>query len=389
MKKISLLLFISICFILSCAQDYSGQYTYKIPKDLGDGILVGSIREVGIDQSLIGNAVERIRKGKYGEIHSLLIYRNGKMVVEEYFPGHKYQWDAPGHYSNLLNWDPNIPHNVHSVTKSITSVCIGIAIDKGFIESVNQSIFEYLPDHQMYRSDGRENITIEHLLTMTSGLPWYEWGSPYSSNENPIIAVWFQDKDPVSFTLEAPLKYEPGTRYSYYGGSQVVLGEIIRHSSGKYIDQFAREYLFDPLGIDSADWTVRYPDGTIECAGSLRLTPRSMLKIGVTFINKGEWNGEQVVSTDWASKSATNYREFSIDVPGTDGKNLGYGYSWWIPTFKAGDKEIKAIEAGGWGGQKIFVIPDLKTVVVFTGGNYTSKTKQFTIMKQFIVPALF
>jgi CubicO group peptidase (beta-lactamase class C family) len=230
-------------------------------------------------------------------------------------------------------------HDVKSVTKSITSTCIGIAIDHGFIESVHQSIFDYLPEHQHLNIDGKDKITIEHLLTMTSGLEWDEWGVPLSSTDNDIIGLWFNCDDQIACILERPLVDEPGTSFTYSGGNIIVLGEIIRNATEMDIDEFSRKYLFKPLGIDSSIWTVRYPNGVIEAAGSLEITPRDMAKIGVTFLNNGVWNGKQIISEQWVEKSATPFGgNKGINIPGTDKKSNGYAYSWWTKTFSNNPK---------------------------------------------------
>jgi CubicO group peptidase (beta-lactamase class C family) len=391
MKKAILL--ISILSILSllivgCQLEPSSQYTCQPPENTNDGLDVGSLDEVNIDATLIEKAVNDINRGKYREVHSLLIFRDGKLVLEEYFEGHKYQWDAPKHHGELVTWDSSISHCVHSVTKSITSACIGIAIDKGFIQSVHQSIFDYLPEHQHLNTEGKDKITIEHLLTMTSGLDWEEWNAPYSSEDNPIVGIWFSDKDPVTYILERSLIDEPGTSFRYYGGNMIVLGEIIRNATKMNIDEFSTEYLFEPLEIDSFDWWLRFENDVIEAAGGLKITPRDMVKVGATFLNNGVWNGKQIVSGQWVEKSAISYRgNKGINVPGTDQKNVGYSYSWWTKSFSDSDKRINVFYALGWGGQHIMGFPELNAVVVTTGGTYTSSTKTFTLLEKYIIPA--
>ena len=170
MKKTILLISILSLLLVSCQSEPSIQYTYRQPESINDGFDVGSLDEVNIDSVLIEKAVNDIKQGKYKEVHSMLIFKDDKLVFEEYFQGHKYQWDAPKHHGELVIWDRTMLHDIKSDTKSITSTCIGIAIDKGFIESVHQSIFDYLPEHQQLNTDGKDKITIEHLLTMTSGL---------------------------------------------------------------------------------------------------------------------------------------------------------------------------------------------------------------------------
>jgi CubicO group peptidase (beta-lactamase class C family) len=364
-------------------------YTYRPPENINNGLDVGTLDEVNIDLELIEQAVNDINRGKYREVHSVLIFKDGKLVLEEYFEGHRYQWDGPNHHGELVTWNRSMLHDIKSDTKSVVSICIGIAIDEGFIESIHQSIFDYLPEHQHLNTDGKDRITIEHLLTMTSGLEWDEWSAPLSSRDNDIIEIWFQDaeegKDPLTFILEKPLVDEPGTSFTYSGGNMIVLGEIIRNATNMYIDEFSTKYLFEPLGIDSSNWTVRYTDGVIEAAGSLEIRPRAMVKIGVTFLNEGVWNGEQIVSEEWVEKSATPYADNKgIDIPGTDKRNVGYSYSWWTKEYPESD----AFYAGGWGGQNIFVFPDLNTVVVTTGGTYTRTTRIMSLLERHIIPAL-
>lgn len=388
--KISILLIsvLSILFI-GCEQDASGQYTYRPPEYTNDGLDVGSLDEVNIDALMLGKAVNKIRQGKFKEVHSMLIFRNGKLVFEEYFEGHKYQWDGPNHHGDLVTWDKSMSHVCHSVTKSITSACIGIALEKGFIDSVHQSIFDYLPEHQHFNTDGKDTITIEHLLTMTSGLKWDEWSASLGSASNDIVGIWFSDRDPVSFIVERPLVSEPGTSYTYSGGNSIILGEIVKYATDMNIDEFSGKYLFDPLGIDSYDWWNRFENGVIETGGGLKMTPRDMLKIGVTFLNDGVWNGEQIISEQWVGKSATTFPGIEgINIPGTDKRNVGYTYSWWTKTFSDSGRKVDMYEAGGWGGQVIAVFPGLHTVVVFTGGTYTSKVRVFGILEEYVVPAI-
>ena len=348
---------------------------------------------MNIDVQPIEKAVNEINRGKYKEVHSLLIFKDDKLVLEEYFPGHKYQWDAPGHHAELVAWDRDMMHVCQSVTKSIVGTCVGIAVDEGFIESVNQSIFEYLPEYQHLSTGGKEQITIEHLLTMTSGLEWTEWNAPNSSRENPIVEIWFQeieqDKHPFTFILEGELKDEPGTRFRYYGGNQHLLGGIIENATGMDLDEFSAKYLFGPLGTDSFDWWNRFESGVIDGGGGIKMTPRDMIKVGVTYLNDGVWNGQRIISEQWVEKSMTPFAgNTGINVPGSDKKNVGYGYTWWTKTFSDSGQEIDMFYASGWGGQQIFVFPELDAVVVIMGGAYTSKTNNFMLLEKYIIPAL-
>ncbi len=363
----------------------SSEYTYQIPENINDGIEVGSLNEVNIDSSLIEKAMKEILCGIYTEVHSILIFRDNKLVFEEYFTGHKWQYDGPNHHGELVTWTKYTTHNILSDTKSITSACIGIAIDLGFIESVNQSIFNYLPDHQHLKIDGKEKITIEHLLTMTAGLEWPEWSADYSSLDNPEIDIWYSEKDPISYILEKPLIAEPGTYFQYSGGNMKVLGEILRNATNMTIDDFSKKYLFEPLKIDSTYWTERFENGVINAAGGLYLTPRAMTKIGVTFLNMGVWNESRIISDHWVEKCATPYpSNTGIDIPGEDSGILGYSYSWWMKQYSISSM----FSASGFGGQHIMVLPEINTVVVFTGGNYVTYRPPFKILEEYILPSI-
>ena len=373
--------------VFGCRSDLSGQYSYTIPEETQDGISTSSISETSLDTALIFKALEKVISGKFDEVHSVLIYKGDKLVVEEYFKGHKYQWDAPKHLGTFVQWDREMLHRIMSDSKSVTSALVGIAIDQGYIKSVNQSIFDYLPDHQHLKKDGKELITIEHLLTMTSGLEWNGWEVPYSSPENPIISIWFSDKDPVSFILEGKLIHQPGTHYSYYGGCQILLGEIIRNASKLDIPEFSKTYLFDPLEIEDFEWAVKFENGVYEAAGGLKLTPRAMLKIGILFLNHGRWNGKQIIPESWVEKSATPYgNNLNIKVPGERSWRHGYTYSWWTRTFEKEDIDIFFAE--GLGGQNIMIVPEADMVVVFTGGNYTIVPPPRKLMDKYIIPAI-
>jgi CubicO group peptidase (beta-lactamase class C family) len=386
MKNTILLISILSLLFVSCKQDPSSQYTYRPPENINDGFDVGSLAEVNIDSVLIENAVDSIYQGRYKEIHSMLIFKENKLVFEEYFKGHKFKYDTTNHHGELVTWDRTKLHSIMSVTKSIVSACIGIAIDNGFIESVHQSIFDYLPEYQHLNKDGKDKITIEHLLTMTSGLEWNEWDLPYSNPKNDVIMM-YQAEDPVTYVLNRPLIDEFGKSFKYAGGCNILLGEILKNATKMNIDEFSGKYLFEPLGIDPYYWS-QYKNGVVDAAGSIKITPRDMAKIGVTFLNKGVWNGKQIISEKWVDKSAASF-------PGNNWLNnwddhwgmKGYSYSWWTHLFSRSGKRINMFYAAGWGGQYIMAIPELNTVVVFTGGNFVSYRPSFEILKKYILPA--
>jgi CubicO group peptidase (beta-lactamase class C family) len=278
----------------------------------------------------------------------------------------------------------------------MTSACIGIAIDQGFIKSADQSIFDYLPDHQHLNTDGKDAITIEHLLTMTSGLDWDEWGTYYSDSDNDVIRLWFDCDEQVACILEKPLVGEPGTHFTYSGGNTILLGEIIRNATQMDIEEFSGKYLFQPLGIDPPKW-VRFDSGAIYAGGDQNLTPRDMVKFGVTYLDRGVWNGQQIIAEGWVEKSATPYpgpesswlNHSLRPIPPGDNTwgQRGYSYTWWTHEYSRSGQKYAAFFALGFGGQKISVFPDQDTVVVFTAGNYGSADTSANILTKYVIPA--
>jgi len=381
--------FVFFFFLTSCKNYNDVYYTYQVPHKLEDDIKVGSLSQVNIDTTLLYQSIKRIKGGALGQIHSILIYKNNLLVLEEYFSGNTYSWEAPEYFGEYVSWNTSSLHDIMSVTKSLTSACIGIAINRGLIKSVDQSIFDYLPNHQHLKANGKDKITIEHLLTMTSGLGWTEWGTSYKSIENPIIGIWYSDKDPISFILEGSMEYEPGTHFSYYGGNQIILGEILKNATGLDIDKFSKEYLFKNMKIDAVKWPLKFENGVIEAAGSVKMKPRDMMKFGGLYLNGGKWNKKEYISQDWINKSSEPYLgNRSINIPGEDSGKVGYGYSWWTKNIEIKDKEITIYWALGWGGQKIIVMPAFEAVIVFTGGNYNSGTDQFKVLEDYIIPSM-
>lgn len=395
MKGAALTVVAVLFLVVGCNSDSYGQYTPQPPEIIDDGLSVGTLDEVGMDSDLLSEAAARIAREDYGEVHSLLVYRNGNLVFEEYFPGHTYKWDGPGFHGAWVDWDENEPHNIHSVGKSITSASVGIAIDRGFIESVNQSIFDYLPDHQRFRIEGKEAITIEHLLTMTSGLAWDEWGTSYSHTENDMIRLWLDCEDQVACVLEAPLDSQPGTEFTYSGGNMVLLGEIIKNATQRDIEEFSAKHIFEPLDIDPPEWG-RFDSGMVDASGDQYLTPRDMVKFGSTYLKQGYWRGQQVIPTSWVDKSATTYEgnswhnSFLRSMPPGDNTwgRRGYSYAWWTHEYSKSGTDFPAYFAVGFGGQKIYVLPEQDAVVVFTAANYDTADTTTEILTDYVIPAM-
>jgi CubicO group peptidase (beta-lactamase class C family) len=397
MKLRILLLVIFLVGFAGCSSAAPTPPMFDRPQDLEDGLRIGTPQEAEIDPALLWEIVQDLRGGKYGEIHSFLLYKDGLLVVEEYFPGHDYDWAGEDFHGPWVDWDETRRHNIHSVGKSITSACVGIAVEQGLIDSVQDPILKYLPEYQELIRGGREEITIEQLLTMTSGLDWDEWGTSYASGENDVIKLWLDCPDPVACILQKPLVHAPGSTFNYSGGDMVLLGEIVQNASGMDIEAFSWEYLFGPLEINQPPWS-RITEDVIYAGGDQLLTPREMLKFGILYLNEGEWAGMRILPAGWVESSTNPYpgpgsqwwNSFLKTIPPGDSSwgRRGYGYTWWDHEFRLGGQSVPVYFALGFGGQRIYILPDQETVVVFTSGNYTSADSTIEILKEQIIPAL-
>lgn len=397
MRNYAIIALVVVVILAGCASPDPVVELHNQPEQMDDGIPTGTLAAVNLDPVPLEKAVANIHSGKYGQIHSMLIYKDGLLVMEEYFPGHKYQWDAPNFHGIYLHWDHYHRHNIMSAGKSFTSALVAIAIDQGVIHSVDDIIWEYLPDYQHLRTEGKQSITIEHLVTMTSGLAWDEWSSPYTTDANSIIDLWVNCDDQIACILSHDLVHEPGTHFTYSGGDMIVLGELIQNATGMDIDDFMERYLLSPLGIPRAEWP-RFDSGIANTSGELYLTPRDMLKFGRLYLQNGEWEGEQLIPLDWVEQCKTPYtgrnstwlNTIFWPIPGDDDTfgRRGYAYTWWTHRLRSEGHKVELFYASGFGGQQIFVIPDLDTVVVFTGGNYHRMLYNLKIIKRYVLPAV-
>lgn len=366
------------------AADDTLPYTYVVPAQVGDGWEVGRAREVGLSEERLTDLVdvlrEGLRDGPYRNVHSILVVKDGRLVLEEYFNGMSFE-GAVGD-SILGRWttfDRTTPHNLASVTKSITSTLVGVAIQEGMISGVDTAVYGFFPELADPREARKDSITLEHLLTMSSGLEWDEATYPYGDPRNDISAL-FAQPDPIAYILSKPAVDPPGTRWLYNGGGTNVLGEVVARASGQSLEAFADRYLFRPLGITDRQW-VRLANSVTYASGDLRLRPRDMAKIGALFLNEGQWNGEAILSPGWVAEAAQE-RLPTWNPP------WGYGYQWWTFDWPVNGSTVPSFGARGWGGQVITVFPTLDMVVVLTGGNYRSSDPTDAIISEFVLDAL-
>ena len=244
------------------------------------------------------------------------------------------------------------------------AACIGLAIQQQKIQSIDDPIFNYLPDYSRYKTSQNEKITIRHLLTMSSGLQWDE-DVPHGTSKNSETQME-RSSDPVAYVLKQPVAFEPGLVWKYNSGGVQVLAAIIKNTTGLNVDEFAGKYLFLPLGIQDYYWTKSKKNFPAAASG-LRLTSRDLLKFGMLYLNHGKWNDNQVLSEKWIDESLTMQQSRSSSA------TRGYSYLFWTDTERVKGKSVEIIAARGNGGQRIFICKDFQLIVVLTAGNYNKK----------------
>src|SRR5262245_674842 len=310
----------------------------------------------GLDASRLEDLVLRIRQGKYGRIHSLLIARHQRLVVEEYFNG----------------WSAEQPHTMQSVTKSVTALLTGLAAQSGQLR-LDDRATSFFQDYQpLANDDARKSaLTVADLMTMRSGFDWDE--TDYGGS--PLQQLSDCGCDWVRFMLDWRMRDAPGTRWEYVSGATILLGAIVGRATGSRLDLFASTTLFAPLGIRGEYWTRGLPDGLPHAAGGLYLRPRDMAKIGAVMLD-GSWQGRRVLDGHLIPQLTTrltrNARTFS-------GHSFDYGYGWWMT-----DNDV--IAAAGVGGQWIFVVPPLSLVVAVTGDNGDAWTAPVDFLYSHVLP---
>lgn len=381
----TILLLLSSCDSVSPDKDELNTQI-PIPEVTNDGWEVASLKSVGMDEEKYIQLINRLKQNNEHRIHSIIVVKDQKLVFEKYYPGKKFNL---GQYTGETGYDMNDLHVLCSATKSVTSALLGIAIDKGYINSVEQKVVDFFPEYMdlFTQSPNKQKMTIKHLLTMTSGLTYDDESLPYTNSNNDMNR-FFSSSDPIKFLLAKPLFAEPGAVFDYDNCNTNIIGQIISKTSNKRLDVFAKEYLFNKLGIEQQQWQI-VRNSVILCSGDLHLRSRDMAKFGLLFLNNGEWKGEQIVSSEWCVISTAaflNPNNYNNEFPWAD----GYGYQWWQKTYSYNSKSYASFFASGWGGQNIIIIPDLNLVIVTTAGNWyeVERISPFSIVSDYIIPSV-
>lgn len=331
-----------------------------------------------IDTAIIHSMEQVIRSNEYPNIHSVLIAHHNQLIYENYWPGQDESW---GDKLGNIKHSKDDLHDIRSISKSIVSACVGIAIDQGKIKSVDQPVFDFFPEFKKQDTGLKSALTIKHLLTMTSGLRWNE-DIPYDNPENSEIQM-IRAPDAVGYVLSRPMDFPAGKNWKYNGGTTQLLAAIVQKTSGKRIDSFANEYLFKPLGIPAFEW-AKYPGTELPAAASgLRLRSTDLLNFGLLYMNGGNWKGTQILPAQWVIDSHTI--QIATDRGG------GYGYQFWMWTDTILNKSVPFVVCVGNGDQRIFMNKAEELVVVITAGNYNKwdiPKNAGVLMNNFIYPAV-
>jgi len=310
--------------------DYA--FRYQLPDQLNDGLDVPGSLPAG-DSVFIYSLLPEIIAGDYGRINSFLLYHHNRLVCEEYFFG----------------YTQNDLHPIESCTKSIASLLVGIAMDQGMIKDLDAPLFSYFPDYPHLKNGLYRELNLSNRLSMTSVF-------------DPLNDALFASDDRIDFALKRSLLGTPGNVFRYDGGNSEILGAVLRAATGEYADSFARRTLFQPLEIDQYDWDRFKQAGYPSMGGSLHLTPRGMTKIGALVLHMGRYKGNQIVSEPWIRESTSPKTKTHTEE--------SYAYHWWNLELGEDPYRYQAIWANGWGGQFIYIVPELETVIVTTGHNY-------------------
>ncbi len=321
--------------------DGSIKYIYHQPEQIDEYLNTASIFEFIKDSTSFYSLMEGIINQKFGRLESFLIIKDQKLILEEYFFG----------------YDKTQLHYINSCTKSITSLLLGITLERRKKLNIDQPVFNFFPQYDSLKTPQKEQITLKHVLTMTSGLP-----------DDDDFEIHGPD-DLVKQMLNQLLESTPGEKFKYNNNCTNLIGSIINTLEKKQADEFAKEVLFNKLGISEFYW--KKENGMLQCHNGLHMYPRDMAKIGLLVLNNGYWNGEQIVPEEWIDISTKPHI--------AESEFFDYGYQWWCRSkqntpwwnnpVQGGKTEHNMTLALGYGGQFIMIIKDLNMVIITTSSD--------------------
>jgi len=298
---------------------------------------------------------------KLSGLHALLVSRHGEVIFEHYQPGEDETRSSK--QLGVVDFAPTVPHDLRSVTKGVVGLLYGIALADGKVPPTEAKLYAQFPEYaDLGAQAGRDKLTIAHALSMTMGLEWDELSLPYGDSRNSETAM-DAAPDRYRYILSLPIAGAPGVKWGYCGGATALLGHLIARGTRMPVLEYARNRLFEPMEFGPVEWAQGH-DGEPYAASGLRLLPRDTLKIGQLVLARGAWQTRQLVPTAWVERITTAAVE--ID------RSLSYGYHWYLgDVVPAGQSKAHHWIGGlGWGGQRLFVLPELDLVIAILCGNY-------------------
>ena len=326
-----------------------------------------------MDAAPLRALVRDIESGNYGYVDQVLVVRNGYAVLNETWR-HDYTRISQGrdltrHHYNYYHpdfhpfWEGSGLHSLQSVTKSVNSALIGIALAKGRLPGLEVKVLPYFSDYKIQRMDDRKRrMTLLNLVTMRAGLYWNVVDYPLPDPRNTTIQLE-SSENWIQFCLDQPMDSEPGEVFVYSSGAAQLLSGLIKQATGLHVPEYAEAHLFNPIGIHRYHWK-RDPESFADTEGGLYLTAEDLARFGYLFLRGGIWDGKRILAEGWVAESTARKTE---DVaPGDPEQNRGYGYQWWRLE-EPGDTPV--IAGLGYGGQYLVIIPERDLVAVMTGWN--------------------
>jgi CubicO group peptidase (beta-lactamase class C family) len=333
------------------------------PKALNDGWPIAAIEDTPLAPHTMLSLLQDLAQAEYPNIHSLVVAYDGKLVVEQYMSGADVR---AAETVGVIEHSPTTLHDMRSVSKSVTALVLGTVLDLKEDNILNRPMSELLD------IENDSLFTLEQALTMTSGIQWNEMDVSYADENNDELQLSIA-VDPVNYVFGKPQQEAPGSKWYYNGGMTQLLAQLAMKKSGEPLTELVQKNVFEPLQIESFEWLgpEQRVDNMPNAASGLRLTTRDLTKIGQLILNNGQWHGKQVVNKRWVDKMTTRHVEHTGDWS-RDGI-WGYGYQWWIGQFD-NPVEFDVIAAVGWGGQRLYVVPEYSLVVAITAWHYDQST---------------
>ncbi|GAB3355832.1 serine hydrolase domain-containing protein [Lysobacter tyrosinilyticus] len=340
-------------------------YHYQPPPSLGDGIATGRATTHTLPPTAAEQLVQGVLDGRYADVHSILIYRGDRLLLEEYFYG----------------YDRQRPHQMRSLTKSVVALLAGIATGQGRMRA-DSPVLQGLGEVSPLNPDPRKaQITLKQLLSHSSGLACNDHDSTSPGNE---VAL-YDKPDWIKAFIDLPMIDDPGHAGRYCSGGILAAGRMVERAARTPLPDFAQAHLFAPLGIarDSWQWNFTLDRSQRNEFGQIYLRPRDMLKLGLLIRQHGQWQGKDVVPAAWTD--AMTARQSHVD---DSDYGLGVWHRWYAVATPTGTEKVDTIMFSGNGGQKVYVVPSLDLVAVFTGGAFNQDSPVNTMMAKVLLPAL-